>query len=423
MGAAIQSGTGTATRHVPVVGVPSLARQMAEELLSFLRDPARSAPDQYEVVDTRLLALKGLARLIDEQFSGMTDELRSIQQWFREETNPVFLTSGLFQRVRTWPHGYPGDYVTLEEIYRNSPGFVGVGAHLDRYLLSRTLPVAVRSRMRILSRLLRERAAVEGASGNWLNLGCGSCRELLALEDDGAKRTIQCVDLDQRALDYSKRLLAGKNAGVLRFLPENALRFSRAERNLQRFGAFSTIYSAALFDYLESGTLVRLLNGLYRSLRDGGILIAPFKDKTRYETYDYHWLSQWHFFLQRGEEEYREVLAKAGIPERGVRIERDDTGVILFVLISKSAAGRAPQETGPSAAETESPGTVWRVDRGNRPNEESRGDSHEEDQRILGLLDQMIATAKQVNGSISNLCSRTAHLHAQCVSVLSESPE
>ena len=357
--------TQTAVRRAPAVGVPRQAGDLVEEVVSFLRDPARSDPDQYEVVETRLEGLKGVVRSIEEQLAGATDELRAVQHWFREETNPLFFLSGFGRRIRTWPEGHPGDCVTLEQIYRNQPSSEGIGGHLDRYLLSRTLAVAVRSRMRMLARLLRDRANVEAGSGNWLNLGCGSCRELLALDEDSPNRTIRLVDLDRNALEFSKNLLAGKKIGTISFLPENALRFFHTERNLRRFGALTTIYSAGLFDYLDDGALVKLLGGLYRSLADGGLLITPFKDKTRYDTLDYHWLSQWHFFLQRAEPDYRAVLAEAGIPEHAVRMERDDTGVILFFLITKSAAPPAPEDSGPPPAEQDQGGTVWRVDPGN----------------------------------------------------------
>jgi len=423
MGSGIQSGSGTATRLPGVVSVPRLARHLVEELVSFLRDPGRGDPDQYEVVETRLEGLKGVVRSIEEQLAGATDDLRAVQHWFREATNPLFFLSGFGRRIRTWPEGHPGDCMTLEQIYRNEPSSEGIGGHLDRYLLSRTLAVAVRSRMRMLSRLLRDRARVETGRGNWLNLGCGSCRELLALDDDSPNRTIYLVDTDRNALEFSRNLLAGKKTGAIKFLAENPLRFLRAERNLERFGPFSTIYSAGLFDYLDDSPLARLLGGLYRSLADGGLLIASFNDKTRYDTFDYHWLSQWHFFLQRAEPDYRALLAEAGIPDQAVRMERDDTGVILFFLITKSAAPPAAQDSGSQPAEQDLGGPVWRVDPGNQPNEESPGHSHEEDERILGLLDEMLATAEQVNRSISNLCSRTAQLRTQCVSVLSESPE
>jgi LSD1 subclass zinc finger protein len=224
--------------------------------------------------------------------------------------------------------------------------------------------------MRTLARLLERRAAIESGEGTWLNLGCGSCRELLSLPDDSVARTIRCVDTDREALAFAQRLLAGKRIGTLDFLAENALRFCRAERNVGRFGPFSTIYSAGLFDYLSSDALSKLIGALWQSLRKEGLLIAPFKDAQRYDTFDYHWLSKWHFFFQREEGQYRQILANAGIPESAVRVQRDDSGLILFFLIAKSAQdeiGRRaqdeePDEIEPRAAEPKSGGKTWGAD-------------------------------------------------------------
>jgi len=344
------------------VGVPPRLRQLVRELLVFLEHPARQSRDEYEVIETHLVGLQCLTRSLDAEFVGMTEQLRSVQQWFRDETDPVFRLSKFYERIRTWPAGHPGDYVTLEQVYRNEPCSAGVGYHLDRYGLSRPLAVGVRSRMRTLARLLQRRAAVEAPAGHWLNLGCGSCRELLFLADDSAARTIHCVDTDRDALAFADRLLAGKRIGALDFVAENALRFCRAERNVQRFGTFSTIYSAGLFDYLSSDALSRLIGALWESLREGGLLIAPFKDAERYDTFDYHWLSKWHFFFQREAGQYREILASAGIPETAVRVQRDDSGLILFFLIRKSAQDEEPGEIEAGAADWESGGKTWRVD-------------------------------------------------------------
>jgi hypothetical protein len=120
---------------------------------------------------------------------------------------------------------------------------------------------------------------------------------------------------------------------------QNAFRLVRAKNNRRQFGPLSTIYSAGLFDYIDTGKLARLLSGLYHSLIPGGMLIATFKDTERYETFDYHWLVRWHFFHQRTLDECWAVLDLAEIPRDQVRLERDATGVILFFLVTKPAGG------------------------------------------------------------------------------------
>ena len=62
-------------------------------------------------------------------------------------------------------------------------------------------------------------------------------------------------------------------------------------------------------------------------------MIAPFKDVRRYRPQDYHWLTDWDGFLQRKEEDFREVFEQAGIPESAITESREESGVIIFYVI------------------------------------------------------------------------------------------
>ena len=245
------------------------------------------------------------------------------------------LRSPLIFRARRWPEGYPGDFRTLEAVYANCPAGEGVALHLDRYFLSRSLAVAVRSRLRLLTRLLDQRAAEEGAGGRWLNLACGPCRELLTLSSPSNGRLIHCVDSDANSLRYASTLLAGCAPGDLQFTSENAYRFVNSTRTPEKYGQLSTIYSAGLFDYIPCDKLAPLIRGLYDCLVPGGLLIAPFKNRHCYETFDYHWFVQWHYFYRRSEADFRAVFAQAGISPEAIAVQRDDSGVLLFFTIRR----------------------------------------------------------------------------------------
>jgi hypothetical protein len=77
------------------------------------------------------------------------------------------------------------------------------------------------------------------------------------------------------------------------------------------------------------------LQAYYSLLNPQGTLIAPFKDCERYEPLDYHWLLDWSAFLQRTQKESRGLLSEAGIPDDAVSAERDDSGVIIFYVVTK----------------------------------------------------------------------------------------
>ena len=316
--------------------VPEALRDEVADFLAVLNGDHDDEDYLYQVIETRLDFLKSLTGSIEAQFHADPERLAYLRNWFRQQTDAVFAKSNLMQRTRVWPEGYPGDYLTLEAIYANRPHGEGLGGQLDRYFLSRTLAVAVRSRLRMLCRLLSARTNAEPAGARWLNLAAGSCRELLFVPSAMvAQRHILCIDYDPKALEYGKRLLSERTGDALTFRTDNAFRMANAKRNIERYGKFTTIYSAGLFDYVKSEPLTRLIGGLYGSLADDGVLIAPFKDAARYETFDYHWLVNWHYFLQRSEDEIRRIFFEAGVPRENVTVTRDDSGVILFFIVTR----------------------------------------------------------------------------------------
>jgi SAM-dependent methyltransferase len=171
-----------------------------------------------------------------------------------------------------------------------------------------------------------------------LNIACGSCREVFNLtpEIKASNAMMTCIDHDSDSLDFAMRRLSHTDIlEQLKFRKYNALRMVNYARNVKEFGMQDVVYSMGFFDYLEDNVLIRLLRECYSLLNPGGTLIAPFKDRERYETLDYHWLVDWSAFLQRTRKESRELLAQAGIPGDAVSSERDDSGVIIFYVVTK----------------------------------------------------------------------------------------
>lgn len=305
-----------------------------KELLEFLRNVNLEEESAFEKFEVRMDYLKELTKNIDKEVAGKPEELKNLQEWFRKETDPIFSESQSVKRARIWPEGYPGDYLTLELVYANgNPSKSLVGQIIDQYCVSRTLSIAVRSRLQKLANILRKQSESENGNANWLNIACGPARELLSVPAKNT-RTIWCVDYDQNALTYAQDILK-ESRHKINFIKENAFKLSNSEQNIKKFGKLSTIYSAGLFDYIDSERLTILIKGIYNSLAPDGLLIAPFKDKQRYETFDYHWFFRWYFFLQRTEDEFHNLLARADIPKEKITLERDDSGVILFFLVKK----------------------------------------------------------------------------------------
>lgn len=271
-----------------------------------------------------------------EQYS--TADLPQLQRRLRESIAPWFRQSWFMYRATVKPRGYPGDYGILEGIYDRQPRSEGIGESLDRFFLDSTLAAAVRGRKdrcrEYLDALL---SAHPDRPVRILDIACGPCRELR--ESEWARRhglyEFVGLDHDDEALDYARRKVA--EAGIpgarARFVKQNVLRLTSAERNLAAYGRFDMIYSVGLYDYLTDAVLVRLISATAAMLADDGVYIAAFKDSNRYSKTEYQWLVDWHFF-QRTEEECRRLLEETGT--RITRVERDETGVILFFFLQKA---------------------------------------------------------------------------------------
>ncbi len=269
------------------------------------------------------------------------DIIRDARIRFREKTNPILSKSYCINRARTWPQGSQGDYKTLEYVYKNTPLSEGIGYYLDLCLLNSDLAPAVRNRIKKLEDILRDEL-LNREKPSVLNIACGSCREVFELapviEKSGAKFT--CIDLDNDALSFAANRLSYTSISPLtsnqvKLRKYNALRMFDDELNMSEFGKQDIIYSVGFFDYLESDFLSRLLKASYTLLNPGGKLIASFKDASRYRHQDYHWIVDWDGFLQRYEEDFMSIFSEAQIPFSAITEMREETGVIVFYVITK----------------------------------------------------------------------------------------
>ena len=70
-------------------------------------------------------------------------------------------------------------------------------------------------------------------------------------------------------------------------------------------------------------------------IKPGGKLIISFKDADRYRHQEYHWIFDWDGFLQRDEEDFRNILFEANIPVASITEMREDSGIIVFYVVIK----------------------------------------------------------------------------------------
>jgi SAM-dependent methyltransferase len=332
-----------------------LVREASEKYISYLEVATDQYMDALEDIERRctkpdadtesifqeITALNESMLQVCEQFENSVNDEAAIKAEriaFRDKTDPILSKSYCINRARTWPQGYQGDYKTLELAYRNTPMSEGIGYYLDKYLLSSTVAVAVRERMRKLAELLKAEM-INRQSPKVLDIACGSCREMheIVPEIEKAGAHFKCIDLDSEALDFALNRLsyAGLSPERAEFIQYNALRMFDHETAVSAFGTQDIIYSVGYFDYLTDDFLVKLLNSLYLMLNPGGKLIAAFKDANRYRPQAYHWLVNWDGFLQRTQDDFDRLFRKAEIPNSALSMTRVRSGIIIFYTATK----------------------------------------------------------------------------------------
>ncbi len=316
----------------------------ADQYMDALKDIERRCTKQDEDTDSiyqELAVLSDSMLQVCEQFEDFVNDeaaIKTAQVAFRDKTEPIVSKSYGASRVRTWPQGYQGDYKTIEFIYRNTPMSEGIGYYIDKYVLSATLAVGVRERMRKLAELLKTEM-INRQYPKVLDIACGSCRELheIVPEIEKAGAHFKCIDLDSDALDFALNRLsyAGLSADRAEFIQYNALRMFDYETAVSAFGMQDIIYSVGYFDYLTDDFLMKLLRTLYMLLNPGGKLIAAFKDANRYRSQLYHWFADWDGFLQRTDDDFERLFRRAEIPSSALTMTRVKSGSIIFYIATK----------------------------------------------------------------------------------------
>ncbi|MFH1715284.1 MAG: PilZ domain-containing protein [Elusimicrobiota bacterium] len=237
------------------------------------------------------------------------------------------------------PRGYPGDYDMLEIVYDNLEISDGIGKYIDRYFLNVPYADGIRRRKdkmrRVIEGFIKESDKEKLAL---LNLASGSCRELKEMIDNWAgemkKLDVSCVDLDQAALDFSKKVLAKIDKNVnMRFINGNILELGKIEDIKNK--KFDLIYSIGIADYLQDRIIVKILKECYGLLNTKGEIVIAYKDKDQHRPLLLNWYGDW-YFIPRNENEVLSLIKNALKDESyKISIDREDTGVIFFVTIKK----------------------------------------------------------------------------------------
>ncbi|MCK5544374.1 MAG: cyclic nucleotide-binding domain-containing protein [Desulfobulbaceae bacterium] len=279
----------------------------------------------------QLLAFKGKDREQSEEDLGWG--------YIFKEIYPYFMRSPLSERIYFKPKGYAGDFLMMEQIYRNVPEGDGkLGVLVDGWCLDSVGARAIRGRRR----LLREQLAVlsrqkksQCRTIKIMNLACGSNRELFDfIKDCDYSEQIEalCMDIDSDALAFTdQQVNVFSHQATIRLMSENLVKWALG-KVIHDIGDQDIIYSSGLTDYLDTRLFIALVSRCHEHLKPGGKLIvgnfAPNPDRTFMDH-----ILQWRL-IYRNEEELRELF-RASPFRHNVRIISEEQGVNLFAVATK----------------------------------------------------------------------------------------
>lgn len=251
-----------------------------------------------------------ILKIADEFISKNNDKsIKMIKKNFRELLLPWMCRGVIVKRGYEKPHGYPGDYLTLEMIYNKKDISSDVlGKLFDRYLLEDPYVTAVRNRKEKMKILIRDFIV---HSTNFkklriLNIASGGARDLREFLENNKEilknRNIEIVlvDQDKEALDFSKQQmnLINHNIGI-NYMNENiAIFFRNQDKFKTKLGKFEMIYSTGLIDYISDLLLEELIKFCFQSLALNGKLFFAVKNTRLFKSLASDWFCDWNFYLR-----------------------------------------------------------------------------------------------------------------------------
>ena len=288
------------------------------------------------------LLLKGdsLEKMVNDERS-----MKKIKQLFRELTGCWCYKGPILKMAYDKPRGYPGDYKLFDIIYDKKPLAESktLGFAWDNYFLKNDYANAVRARKNKMKNILQD--LIENSdlkTIKLLNVACGPSREIRELLCDSylasrKKLIFTGLDSDEESLEFSQSKFNNLPPNFeVRLLKENVLNIFRDKKYYDIIGKQDIIYILGLTEYLPDRIFRHLTKFLYELLNDKGMLVITYKDKTiEFPSLPPEWLCDLAF-IKRTEDDLIETTKALGSDKFSLKIERDGTGTIFFLILTKT---------------------------------------------------------------------------------------
>jgi extracellular factor (EF) 3-hydroxypalmitic acid methyl ester biosynthesis protein len=247
---------------------------------------------------------------------------------FRQEIKSILNENTLIGHGFVKPYGYPGDFTLIDKIYRFEINQDLQYKNWDLFFQNQPGANAVRNRKDFFIDYCKSLVSRKKNS-KVLILGSGPAsdvNEFLTNFSGGNGITIDLIDFDQSAIDFSKR----KNErfdGQISYNKINALRFNS-------YKLYDLIWSAGLFDYFKDKHFTFLIRKYINCLDDEGeMVISNFSTRNPTKRL-MEVLSDWNLNLRTESDLFR-IASDANINKELVSVDKEPLGINLFLKIRK----------------------------------------------------------------------------------------
>lgn len=294
------------------------------DAVHFLRElVARGGPDPDEYAAVAA-AFDGIIAAVDSGIYG-DDAVEAIAASLGDAFTLDTTQGFVFRR----PYGYAGDFEVIDRIYTRFRSPVPHLAKWDDFSHSRRSNRAVRNRKDYFIRMLAQctTALTDGSSFRVLNVGSGPARDVKEFFDcyPDSRVVIDCLDQERRAVAYARTICADYLDRVS-FVTANVFRYQPSH-------AYSLVWSAGLFDYLDDRAFQFLLKRLASyACPDGELVIGNFSPLNPDQ--NYMRFGGWHL-NHRTAQDLMRILEASGIGYDQVTIDSEDEGINLFLRVHR----------------------------------------------------------------------------------------
>ena len=266
--------------------------------------------------------------LTDCETSGAADaDVRDVIQRARA----IHAQSPFVTRLQSWPRGYPGDFETIEWLWRgDNRAPQGTLAHaIEAYALTAAIAQQHRNKVSYQAGCMLETFAMD-SSCRILSLGCGGNPDIrTVIHQVPASATLVLCDSDDNALAYSREKL---EAVVDRCRFVRGL-VPRVLRRVQASAPFDLILAGGLFDYLSDRFITRTLADAWDMLAPGGrIVFTNIATGNPYRVW-IEYLGDWRL-IERSEADIAALCRAADVPV-APQMTRDATSLAIIATLQK----------------------------------------------------------------------------------------